>query len=487
VRRNLFLIGVMAFVAGVGLRFLPSAADPLSLLSALLVVTGFVLLLVAVLRRWGRIKGWSRGSPVGKHVLAIGGIFTVILAAWVFRSAQVEVSLWIRAGPIKSALSRDDPLAALDLADFLRHEAREHAGERGSAVLRTRIAERLGELGNPSRDVTTILRESLLADPDDEVRGAVAKALGRLMSPWDALACVLEMPKLSAAQQATVARSLAAKAGKDLGASPDAWLDWFMADWGGAEVSDAFLLAVDAYRALAARPDRRAVCLARIRDGSGAGRPGIERLLGDSDPKLREAVAMAAARKGESSWVGPLESALKKEKEADPAARIVDAIVKLEPDGGLRILLDAARSAPHEPARAAALPMLSAQLGISGTEDRALLTAAVYRRLPPGGAKKETLEDLARMARESETARNELLLISKAGAEAGLARSAAMKAVLDSAPALLPSEDLVEMLEGDVDPEFAQNVREELRKRTGMKRDGGTDPKVWREILEQLK
>jgi hypothetical protein len=485
VKRNLLVIGPVVFAAGVGLRFLPSSADFVSLSSTALLAAGFVLIVIGVLRRWGKIRAWKRASPVGNHVLVIGVLFFLIFGAFVVRAAVVEVKDWIRLAPIKEAMGRDDPRAPLDLASYLVREERDFADSRGGAVLRGRIADRLSELAVASRDVTSALEEALCSEPDATARQRIAAAYGRLMSPRDALGVVLKMPKLDPVRRARIAEALAARSGVELGDSPEAWLDWLLTDFAGAGAADGFAMAVEAARSLAKDPDRRALCLARIRKGDGADRTLVESLLRDDDPRLREAGAVAAAKVGEPSWAGFLASALKGEKEHDVAARLVEAVSLLDPEGSLRVFLEAARTSRTEAAKAASLAMLGRSLGLAGTDDLSLLTAAAYRRMSPGVAKRETLDDLARSARESETARSELLLILKAAAEPGYARSRALKAILETAPTLLPSPDLAALLDGEPDQDFAQNVRTELRRRTS--RDGGTDPAVWRQILDQLK
>jgi hypothetical protein len=485
VRRNLLVIGPVVFAAGVGLRFVPSSADLLSLAAATLVAVGFVLITAGILRRWGKFRAWRRSSPVGTHVLVIGLLAFLIFGAWAVRVVVMEVEDWIRVAPIKEALGRDDSRAPLDLAGYLIREEREFVDRRGGAVLRGRIADRLLELGVASRDITSALDEALMTDPDETARRRIAAAFGRLMVPRDALGIVLKLPKLDPVRRARMAEALSARVGKDLGDSPDVWLDWLLADFAGAAPGEAFAMAVEAAKSLSAKPEKRSLCLARIRKGDGADRTQVEILLRDEDARLREAGAMAAAKTGEAAWSPFLASTLKAEKDSETATRLVEALARLDPEGSLRIFLDAARTSRTDAAKAASLAMLSRSLGLAGTEDPALLTAAAYRRMPPGASKRETLEDLARIARESETARSELLLILKTGSEPGYARSRALKAILENAPVLLPSGDLVALFEGTPDPDFAQNVRSELRRRTS--RDGGTDPAVWREILDQLK
>ncbi len=482
-KRNALLWGTILFAAGIAVRFLPVAADLLSLLGTASLAAGFALLLAGAWRRRRRVRDFVRGSPVGRHLLAVGVLVLLIAGAWVVREVLSEASVWKRAGPIKEDLGSDDPRAALDLAVHLTAEAKHHAGQRGSAVLRERIARRLADLGQGAPEVTRALRESLLGDPASGVRQAAALAWSRVAPAREVLAAILDLPRMEGEAQARMEAALGLRGGPGEGASPEVWLSWVLQTWAGAGAEESFAMAVTAARALSTRPEARALCLARVRDGGGADRPGLETLLGDAEADFRTAAAEAAGKRGEPGWVSMLGAALKVEKEVPAARAMAAAMSRLAPSESLPLFLEAVRGARYPAGKSAASERLSAALGMDATADPAMLLGAVYRKLLPGAEKKAILDELCRLVRDSEAARQEVSAILRDPGEKGPSRSRALKGFLDGRPDLLKNEDLVALLADEPDQDFAQTVRAELRRRTG--RDGGIDPAVWRQILGQ--
>ncbi len=477
--RKWLIVGVILIVAGLVGRYVPHVVTGVSIWS-IAELAGIVIVFRWLFPHRDRIRSWIREAPIGKQMGLLGVFAIFVLFLDLGAGIVREVKTGRKYALVAADLEKEDPLAAMSLA-------RHYSGEE-SAPLRERIVIRMGELGNSSPRVTGTLREAVMIDDSAAVRAAAADSLVKLMTPLDVMNTILRLPDLKPESRAMfvdiLSRHIGKSIGKSIGDDTARWLSWVTSNWAGERGDAAYQLALTAFKRGAEQPVVRDACLLRLEDPDGVSEQTLAATLRHESARVRGAAARAMGRTHANRWRAVLVNAVKIESDSTAAMRMATALLDLDPDEAGMALIEVARTARHDAGRNAALSALSGAYATGGGAELPDIVYAVRQTMPTGPDRREALDLLVRMAKESGAAVGHLKSILGDKEENSRDRGRALDGILGAIEEEFTSRALVELLVDPPGTDFAQKVRGELKRRTG--KDGGRDAEAWRKIIKNL-